>query len=740
MKCPTFILALLCMHVSASPTDEADRAAILKDVSRINTGGMPGAVTAFGPDAFAVVAGKDFGKALLPVVAAARWEKGRFVLFGHDGFLKPVKENDNGPLLANVARWAGGGAPEPRIGILKNDALLERLKAAGLDAVALDEKEWAENLTGFNAVCISPFWIGTEEIAPLEKFIRSGGGLVAASTGWGWMEIKHKDSTQLAAELPSNILLQKAGLALSAGFSARTLPDSYATTGDLTLLNAVTAFHALSDHAGGRTALGPAALTQCAATIADALRSVPQDNKLLLPITAALSGEPAPLPSEKAPVRSTDAFARLSLTRDIEQLRTARPDQLHANPAAEIFPGSVPKSAPRVADRVVAVDVSIPQWHSTGLYAAPGEVIRVSIPQQAANRGLAVRIGCHTDPLWQLDTWKRAPEISRREMLKEPLTLTANPFGGLIYIDIPENGPHATIDFTISGAVEAPHFILGKTSLADWKSRIRDNPAPWAELETNKIILSVPSEKIRHLDNPDELMTLWDRILDAEADLGTISRDRKRPERIVPDIQFRGPPEAAMHSGYPIMTRLDHSVENSLSTTALSNGSWGHFHELGHNHQQEDWTFDGTREVTCNLFSLYVTETVCGKPAGTGHEAMEPAEVSKRLKKYLALPAPEKFKHWKNDPFIALPMYDQLRVGFGWDTYKKVFAGYRALPPGGHPKNDDEKRDQWLVCFSRAAGKNLGLFFEAWGVPTSNAARDSIKDLPEWMPAGWPDL
>ena len=78
-----------------------------------------------------------------------------------------------------------------------------------------------------------------------------------------------------------------------------------------------------------------------------------------------------------------------------------------------------------------------------------------------------------------------------------------------------------------------------------------------------------------------------------------------------------------------------------------------------------------------------------------------------------------------------------MRIGFGWETYKKVFAEYRALPKEMRPKTDDEKRDQWMVRFSKAARRNLGPFFEAWGVKTSAAARDSIKSLPAWMPMDW---
>ncbi|HYR58190.1 MAG TPA: M60 family metallopeptidase, partial [Chthoniobacteraceae bacterium] len=404
-------------------------------------------------------------------------------------------------------------------------------------------------------------------------------------------------------------------------------------------------------------------------------------------------------------------------------------------PAAEIFPGAVPKTAPRIPSRVVPIDTSVPGWHSTGLYAAPGELIRVQVPALAADKKLGIRIGCHTDALWHLDEWKRPPEISRRDAITQPQAASANPFGGLVYIDVPGDCPLGVIAVTIAGAVESPHFILGKTSVMEWKIKSRNAPAPWAELETKKIILSVPSERIRQLDDPESLLKFWDQVLDAEADLATIARDRKRPERIVPDVQISA---GYMHSGYPIMTPLDQSVEQSLSLAGMKQGSWGHFHELGHNHQAGDWTFDGTVEVTCNLFSLYCMETLCGKPPGQGHDAMKPDAADKRLRGYLSMG--DKFARWKSDPFLALIMYSQLRAGFGWEVYKKVFAEYRDLPKEQRPKTDEEKHDQWLVRFSRAAGKNLGPFFEAWGVPTSEVARTSIKDLPAWMPADWPKM
>ena len=83
-------------------------------------------------------------------------------------------------------------------------------------------------------------------------------------------------------------------------------------------------------------------------------------------------------------------------------------------------------------------------------------------------------------------------------------------------------------------------------------------------------------------------------------------------------------------------------------------------------------------------------------------------------------------------------MYKQLQQAFGWNAYRQVFATYRALPDEERPKCDDEKCDQRLVRFSRQVGRNFGPFFETWGVPTSRVVRDSISNLPVWMPAQLP--
>ena len=111
-------------------------------------------------------------------------------------------------------------------------------------------------------------------------------------------------------------------------------------------------------------------------------------------------------------------------------------------------------------------------------------------------------------------------------------------------------------------------------------------------------------------------------------------------------------------------------------------GEWGLFHELGHNHQKGEWTFTGTGEVTNNLLPLYLLETVCERPEM--HENFVPDNRAKMEREYVAAGAD--FAKWQSEPFLALVMYQQLRDAFGWETYKKVFAEYRALPDSERPK------------------------------------------------------
>ena len=448
--------------------------------------------------------------------------------------------------------------------------------------------------------------------------------------------------------------------------------------------------------------------------------------------------------------------AQKQLTRDMRpdyvilslQVRKARDvsaEQVKAHPAAEVFPGSVGEDAKPVTQKI-KINTSAAgwhigsrrrslYWHSTGLYAASGELITVTVAKDVTEKGLYVRIGAHNDQLWRKSSWARAPEICRRFALTQTETKAANAFGGLVYIEAPYDLKVGKITVTIDGAIPAPYYVLGKTDAEKWSQKIRNHPAPWGELAGRKLILTLPSKVLRTVDDPEDLMKFWDAVMDRYAELLGREPQRRRLERFVPDVQISA---GYMHAGYPLMTMLDITTTIVDKERIISNrhgGVWGLFHEIGHNHQNYDWTFRGTGEVTVNLFSLYIMDKVCDVP-DKGHPSITDRARKRNTDRYFADGCD--FEKWKRDPFLALCMYMQLQETFGWEPFTKVFKEYRTLTQEQRPQSDDEKRDQWMVRMARAVGRDLGPFFQAWGVPTTEKARASIAELPGWMPDGFP--
>lgn len=750
------------------------RTALTRNVSTIAAPGIPGPLALTGDNAVVVaVGGVSAGNSNLraPVVAAARLGRGRIVAFGHTGYLdaSTLDVADTAALIDNALRWsASRDADDPsdrpplRIGLLGLDGLAAALEQRGHNTIKIVANGLPSRLPDLDVLCLSHAPLTPAQEAAVRRFISDGGGLLISGLGWGWLQL---NPGKTIADHPGNRLLAPAGIAFNDGCLSRTAADGFAVGESaaesetlIPLCHAVPALDLLAaappkepNNDNNRQ------LQQAAWTITEVIRLLPSENS---PVRRRLDRLAAQnpdhlIPTPQRPIGMDQPLQRVLIAWEFDRASRLPPAKVTRAPAAARFPGDVPPDAGPVA-RDVEVNPRVPGWHSTGLYAPPGGLIEITVPPEAAALGWSVRIGAHIDRLWSNNPWRRSPEVSRAFPLRAERTEAANPFGGLIYLELPEpprrtaanggqpppavNGvpPPATasspaphIRVRISGGIEAPWFVLGRTSPDDWRRRVRGRPAPWAELQTSKIIITVPARVVRSLDDPGPLLRFWDQIADAHATLASMPLDRPRPERFVADEQISA---GYMHAGYPIMTHLD-VAELFVSLDRLKRGDmWGFLHELGHNHQHPDWTFDGTGEVTCNLFTLHALETICNLPPGTrGHNAVD---APPPLTDYLA-GGPD-FEKWKRDPFLALRMYIQMKDAFGWDVFRQVFAEYRALPVADRPRSDDEKRDQWLTRFSRAAGRNLGPFFQAWGVPTSEAARRSIADLPPWMPPDWP--
>jgi hypothetical protein len=733
-------------------TKEIDRhlAILLDGVQHVDYFDTVGDLSVFGPDAIPVVAAPANSKeGRAPIIAAAKLGKGRLVALAHDEFLG-FQGGGGGPdrklrqrLLSNLIRWSAGAEAnwaKPlrtlRVAVRGRWGVTGWLREQRVGVEQLPEDDWNSSLENTDVVITGVFDnLSDAQLDALSRFVRDGGGVIAACPGWAWQGYRAKPGQTLPEDHTGNRLFAPAGIVWGGGTVKTPQFNQLLVESPKPELNALLALESLiarREQAGTGTSqptIVPAGDGEpnsevLVATIARAINEIPQSDQLLRPrvneYLEARRGQLG-LPSHERPLKPSDSDAWLAVSFQAAQLRTLPPEKITAHPAASLFPGAVPVSAPRIHS-TVEIETAVPDWQSTGLYAAPGDLVRVRIPEKARSAGLKVRIGCHKDTLWHKGEWRRFPEVTIELPLTEAETKVASAFGGPVYVVAPRGCELGAIRVEFLNVVRMPRFVLGSTDVNDWRFSIRNLAAPWAELETRKVILTVPAETIRELDYPDRLMQWWDRVLNAQADLRAISRDRERPERIVADRQISA---GYLHAGYPIMGHYHHGAEAVDLPTLETQGNWGFYHELGHNHQHPDWTYDGMGEVTVNLFSLYCYHTI--NPGVPVHAAVRPDAVAKKI---------EQFRHdgRKGDAFLELIPYMQMQAAFGWDVYKKVIAEYDALPRDEHPKTDQEKRDQWLIRMSKATDHNLTRFFDFWKIRPSRRARDQVSGLPVWFP------
>lgn len=673
--------ALLLMALLSSPLD---------GVKTIAAPGLPGNVVLWKAGQPLVV-DRD-GRIM---AASVDTGAGRILAIGHNGFLGAYKTADSGTFLRQSVNWLGFGKPTKVI-----------CSHSDLAGYLQGQSGWPDWNGGRGEVAVvDAHQVGLKDIPAIQAYIRGGGGLLIAATGWGWQQGSGLSMDQFSA----NKALAPFGIGFGDGFLEKDANGFDATRSPKPESGGEPSLRVLEGAPGD----GPLAVQ----TLTDIMNVLPQDSRWLS--TNALKPDPFVM-SAKQPLAKSQFRDRLEVAYRNHMLKRGERMDLGL-PYATEFPG-IPKAPFQgTKDQEITLRPNETRWQGTGLYADPMHPVQVTFPQ---GLNLGIRVGAHTDNLWHLDRWERFPEISREWRLT-PNGSYQNPFGGLIYITL-DKPLQAPVTIRISNAVRAPHFVLGKTSPQEWQRQLAIAPGPWAEVESDNIVVTVPRSSAEKIKDPTSAAKFWDRMANAVADLAQIPHWRGFKERFVADQQISA---GYMHSGYPMMTWLDVADLVVNGERLQGEGSWGHYHEIGHNHQQGDWTFDGTGEVTNNLFTLYCFDKLNGERPRD--RQFSPDDCLKRFRAYSKAPS---FDKWKDDPFLALTMYAQLQNEFGWDAFKRVFKTYQNLKV--HPKNDSEKRDMWMTTFSTVVGKNLGPFFDKWHVPVSAAAKAQIAHLPGWMPEG----
>ncbi|NWU89281.1 TCAF2 factor, partial [Upupa epops] len=668
------------------------------------TGGMPSILLVHGVLSFPLCMDSSH-RCLL---AAARYGQGRVVVATHESQLSSPKL---ARFLFNAVRWLDAG----RKGLVGVDASLKKLcSLLSQEGVKSQVSQLTDNISVY---CCSTY--SDKEAEKIHAFVAEGGGLLVGGQAWYWAS-QNRDKAAVA-NYPGNKILNRFGLSILGQSIQATKYLTVGTGEHYHFRNALALFNIHVDqHEELKRPLKDwlQKLAQdCIAFLHIPAHDCPAYASLHRILSKVLQRNGIPHVSRHCPVKNNSKESVL--------LCMATELSLTMTDSAAL----VQKSAAEVCELPITVEIDGTNpgktaWRSTGLYVPEGHTAVITFPCQVVDAGLKVQIGCHTDDLSHAKELKRAPVVTRTCDIACQKQSVSCLWGGLIYIIVPARSALGKVPVTVEGAVRAPFFKLGETCESQWKAYIRHYPAPWAELAAESLILTVPSDSIRQMENPQPLLTLWNEIMVAISKLAAIPTKFPRPERIVTDVQISC---GWMHSGYPIMGHLD-SVNQMLDVKHMqTTGVWGPVHELGHNQQQQAWEFPPhTTEATCNLWSVYVHEKVLGISRHQAHQALKPQCREERIRAYLKKGT--QLKDW--NMWTALETYLQLQEGFGWDPFIHLFSDYQKMTT--IPKDNPSKMNLWARKFSQQVKKNLAPFFTAWGWPIKKELSVELSSLPSW--------
>ncbi|KAM6959061.1 TRPM8 channel-associated factor homolog [Aplochiton taeniatus] len=697
------------LAVSIGKDFQEDLEFLLEGVSEfdIQGGAVPSELLVHGPLAFPIGSTPD-GHAFL---AGAYYGQGRVIAVTHEGYLG---KKELAPFWLNAIGWLDEGR-NGLIGCVPS--LQSALSAAG---VKCEPTGFRKDLSVY--VCTSYCDMLATEI---QNFVAEGGGLLIGGHGWWWAQ-SHPGQNPLT-DYPGNHILNKMGLSvlgstLNAGLypAPSVVQTNHQGYHFRRLLRRFTAHVAQGEEL---TEHEHSCLQKLGGDCANYLNMKATDcssyRQLVATLTNVLKKSGMPQVCSQNPVTKPMDHLLLNIGSMVYKV-CPDPDAL--------LPYLI-KDNPMMAvvyNHRVSLNVKTAggeEWISTGLYLSPGMKTYLSIPPEIINKGWAVQIGCQTDHLGAAGELRRAPCVHERVPVTAEMEQVWNLWGGLIYLVAPPNTQVDNADVIVQVAVPAPYYKSGVTKLSDWPL-LRTAPAPWAEIECENIILTLPSEVVRNLDRPDEVAALWDDIMRGVADLAAVPRKFPRKERFVADVQIS---HGFMHAGYPVMMQTSSAAALVSPAEARSSGIWGAIHELGHNQQRGCWEFPShTTECTCNLWSVYVHEEVLGVDRATAHPNMCLENRKARAKEYVN--NGRNLSGW--DMWVALETYMQLQDRFGWDAFRTVFAQYHTM--SNFPNDNQGKMNLYTKTFSQVVGLNLAGFFKAWGWPIEADTEEQLSNLPAW--------
>ncbi|MCB8946259.1 MAG: hypothetical protein H6658_21140 [Ardenticatenaceae bacterium] len=426
-----------------------------------------------------------------------------------------------------------------------------------------------------------------------------------------------------------------------------------------------------------------------------------------------------------------------------------------------IFPGSVPQNTTMVTqtfnfdlafkdNSYLRMSVTPANWLNTGLYAPPNQIVNMIVSNATITdvQQVSVQIGVHTDKLKPTSGnvvqsgFLRYPNVVTQIPLQIGENLIRSPYGGPIVL-VSNTSVTTTIQVTIKDAVQAPYLKVGATTPADWFAH-RNAAIPYGSLESNLAVVYMPASEISTLSYEEAVA-----IAQYYSDFGALHNELSGLS--LTDIAIHQPPDGQYwhvadkqisigwgHSGFPMMYFNDWNLGTPNDTIYRSDGTWGQYHELGHDYQMGAWSHVYGTEVTTNLFSLYAQENLVSKSRLVEEDVYVDA--------IAILDNPMIADKWNNDgnsdPFIQLVFLDQIRLGFpelDWQIWTQLMRRYREMSQAEYDSlnSDQLKRDRFMTLLCDITNTNITPHFEAWTISVTAEAKNICLSYPPLTQEIW---
>ncbi|MEM7296719.1 MAG: M60 family peptidase N-terminal accessory domain-containing protein, partial [Bacteroidota bacterium] len=442
----------------------------------------------------------------------------------------------------------------------------------------------------------------------------------------------------------------------------------------------------------------------------------------------------------------------------------------------ENFPGTVSASAARLQDATFTVDgdyqtdpgffLNDQEYvrRPSGYYVAPGELVTLTVPDQAIGEGLTVYVGAHRKNLQE--TWtelRRYPRISTDLPIDSKTITITNPFGGGLYIAIPDGTQLGSLTFEIDGALKAPYYSTKSgfsTDLTEFMQEIQKKEVPWADMESSNFMTTIPNGMAALMTDPDSILSVWDESFDAvNLALGR-PLERFRGEYLIVDrqghVKFTAAPAA-----YPMSLEVyNFSYEDTWQAPVdvESGREWYNgpvstafhyiiMHEYGHLHNMPTLIFEQETNVhlpAAAAYSIAMGESIDSAFVYSMDQRLTFEEATldwiltpRFYNGYrIGWDTVRNVQDWDQMLYQsrAFVKYVDIVKMFGWEAYGDInnyFYQYQIDNPDWDPYGLGD--DEFIRAASEVLGVNMAPHFEFHGILPSDALVEELKlmDLSE---------